>query len=75
MWLCLCVCVCEVGGTVRLCKQAASYFLALVPPETLEALSEAPLCHLKVVSKRKAREVCVSVCEGDFSYPTPSIHA
>lgn len=37
--LCGFVYVClEFWGTVRLCKQAASYFLAPVPLETLEAL-------------------------------------
>lgn len=54
VYVCVCVCVSEAGGTVRLYKQAACYFLAAALPETLEALSEAPRHHLEVVSKRKA---------------------
>lgn len=53
----LCVYVSNAGGTVSLCKQAVCYFLAPVPPVTLEALSEAPLCHLEAVSKRKEHDV------------------
>lgn len=67
--VCVSLCVCEVGGTVCLCKQAACYFLALVLPETLEALSEAPLCHFKVVGKKKVHKV-ISVCKkGRFFLP------
>lgn len=58
-------------STVHLCKQAACYFLAPVPLETLEALWEAPLHHLEVVSKRKGRMVN-SVCNrGIFLPPSP----
>ena len=56
-----CVCACvrasDAGGTVCLCKQAACYFLAPVPLETLEALSETPRQHFEVASKRKGCEV------------------
>ncbi len=65
----VCVCVCVVGRAVHLCKQAACYFLAPALPATLEALSEAPPCHFKVVRKRKVRKV-ISVCKrGRFFLP------